>query len=80
MSYFFPNLASDKGWVNYEHIESLMQFHWDFLGLIEVIEYVTRVFVELLIKLYMFPHIIIKKQQLTSKTFDDALISLSLSE
>jgi hypothetical protein len=38
-----------------------MQFHWDLFGLIEVIEYVARVFVELLIKLYMLPHIITKK-------------------
>lgn len=38
-----------------------MQFHWYLLRFIEVIEYIARVFVELLIKLYMLPHIITKK-------------------
>jgi len=50
-TYLLPDLSGYKRWVNNYHIKCLMQFFRNLLWLIEVIEYIARVLIELLIKL-----------------------------
>jgi hypothetical protein len=49
--YLFPDLSCNEGRIDHYHIECLMQVCWDIFGLIEIIEYIARVLIELLIKL-----------------------------
>ena len=47
--YLFPDLSCDERRVYNDHVKVCMVFWGNILGLVEVVEYEARVFVELLI-------------------------------
>ncbi len=49
--YLFPDFTSDEWGIYYDHVEICIVFSWDLIGFVEVVEYIARVFVKLLIEL-----------------------------